>query len=372
MNPISLRGNFRMADMDINELQQILSVCLDEIVKLKEENINLRKENSEIRTLISTIKEAQIKLYDAYKATAESTVKYLNYLDKALDNIKYESNDPALKSLLIYPQFYSFEYTIEQILSGKSLCRFGDGEFDVMEGISRHKFQGANESLGQRLREVFTSNEENILIAIADNYGTVSKYNEDGKHGIRLYMNDENRRIHAKYVEPDRTYHNAYISRPYSLFADNHSDAPKKHFDSLKRIWNDRKIIIIEGCQSRLGYGNDLFSNAKSISRIEGPAINSYDRYNDLFSAAKRHASNGCLFLLALGASATVMAYDLAKEGYQALDVGHLDLEYDWWRNGKENRCATPYKYSNETFDGDRVQPINDPTFEAQIIEKIY
>lgn len=67
-----------------------------------------------------------------------------------------------------------------------------------------------------------------------------------------------------------------------------------------------------------------------------------------------------------------IMAYDLAKMGYQALDIGHIDLEYDWYKNNKGNRSDTPYKYSNETENGDQVRPINDPKFESQIIEKIY
>lgn len=149
-------------------------------------------------------------------------------------------------------------------------------------------------------------------------------------------------------------------------------DADSKLGQKLRRIWADKDIIIIEGCQSRLGYGNDLFDNVKSLKRIEGPAINSFTRYDDILEVAQKHATDGCIFLLALGASATVMAYDLAKMGYQALDIGHIDLEYDWYKNNKGNRSDTPYKYSNETENGDQVKPINDPKFESQIIEKIY
>ena len=358
--------------MDINELQEVLSVCLDEIVKLKEDNINLHNENRQLNELVNSIKQAQLSLFDAYKSTAENQAKYIRYLDGALDNIKYEANDPLLGELLIYPKFYTFEYTIEQIMAGKSLCRFGDGEFDIMAEHSRHKFQNDNSKLAQRLREVIALEDDDILIGIADNYGRLDKFNIDGKFGIRSYMTDETRAMHAKFLNPDRTYHNAYISRPYSLYANNHTEAPKQHFEKLRTIWADKDIIIIEGCQSRLGYGNDLFDNAKSIKRIEGPATNSFDRYDDLLAAAKNHAFEGCLFLLALGASATVMAYDLAKAGHQALDIGHIDLEYDWYRNGNGNRSDTPYKYSNETDNGDRVQPINDPKFESQIIEKVY
>lgn len=361
-----------MAEMDFNELQQILSVCLDEIVKLKEDNINLHNENKQLNELVNSIKTAQLSLFDAYKSTSENQAKYIRYLDRALDNMKYEANDPNLRQHIIYPKFHSFDYTMEQIKSGKSLCRFGDGEFDIMAEHSRHKFQNADSKLSEKLREVIASQDDNILIAIADNYGELSQFNVDGKYGIRSYMSDETRKSHSRFLDANRIYHNAYISRPYSLYANNHTDAPKKHFENFRQIWADKDIIIIEGCQSRLGYGNDLFNNAKSIKRIEGPAINSFDRYDDLLNCAKMNAFDGCLFLLALGASATVMAYDLSLAGYQALDIGHIDLEYDWYKNGSANRSATPYKYSNETENGDQVQPINDPKFDAEIIAKIY
>lgn len=37
------------------------------------------------------------------------------------------------------------------------------------------------------------------------------------------------------------------------------------------------------------------------------------------------------LVLIALGHTATVLAYDLAEVGYQAIDIGHIDIEYEWF-----------------------------------------
>mgnify|MGYP000128627122 CR=1 FL=1 len=49
------------------------------------------------------------------------------------------------------------------------------------------------------------------------------------------------------------------------------------------------------------------------------------------------------LFLIALGPTATVLAYDLFKSGYQAIDAGHVDVEYEWWRMGakRESKAGT-------------------------------
>ena len=52
------------------------------------------------------------------------------------------------------------------------------------------------------------------------------------------------------------------MTRPYMDYADHH--IVKKWFTSLMRIWENRDIVLIEGCKSRLGVGNNLFEKAKA------------------------------------------------------------------------------------------------------------
>lgn len=86
-------------------------------------------------------------------------------------------------------------------------------------------------------------------------------------------------------------------------------------------------ILIVEGKYSRLGVGNDLFAAADSIQRILGPEKNAYDKYDELLEAAKQNGK-GKLILIALGMTATVMAHDLAREGYWAIDIGHIEVHH--------------------------------------------
>ena len=37
------------------------------------------------------------------------------------------------------------------------------------------------------------------------------------------------------------------------------------------------------------------------------------------------------IVLLAIGLTATVLSYDLADNGFQVIDIGHLDVEYHWY-----------------------------------------
>lgn len=49
----------------------------------------------------------------------------------------------------------------------------------------------------------------------------------------------------------------------------------------------------------------------------------SYDEYEIIFNDIHKFDKDW-LILLAIGPTSTVLAYELSKEGYQALDIGHM------------------------------------------------
>ena len=115
------------------------------------------------------------------------------------------------------------------------------------------------------------------------------------------------------------------------MFRDKSNSA--RWFSKIKNIWDGKEILLVEGEKSRLGMGNDLFSNAKKIERILCPAENAFDKYDDIVNKVLEQDS-GKLVLIALGMTATVLAYDLHKLGYWAIDIGHIDIEYEWFLRG--------------------------------------
>ena len=202
-----------------------------------------------------------------------------------------------------FPKIARGEQAIDEIVAhGKSLARFGDGEFAAIAGRIRHRFQTeVEEELSHRLKEVLQSEDSNLLIGIADNYGSLEKYTEQSRREIRCYLNPQVRKEHLELLHPEKTYYDAYVTRPYVMYRDNQTDAPKKRFAYLKKIWDGRDCIFVEGCCTGLGVGNDLFDNAKSIQRILGPAENAFSRYQEILDCCMAQ-EKGTLFLLALGA----------------------------------------------------------------------
>lgn len=332
------------------ELCRTVNQLQDRIIKLEQQN--------------AVLIQGQKQLIDWEEQNEQSNLSFQR-------NVGYEIQDWMKKDQLeYYPDIRSAEETINKIVNEhKSLARFGDGEFSTIEGRVRHRFQSEpDERLAQRLKEVLRSTEESLLVGVADNYGSLEKYTEQAKREIRGYLTPQIRREHLHLLDPQGIYYDAYVTRPYVMYADNQTDAPAKRFENLRRMWADRKCLIVEGNQTRMGIGNNLFDNAAEISRILCPAENAFRRYSDILESCLKQPQD-TLFLLALGPTATVLAYDLCRAGYQALDVGHVDLEYEWFLRGKGKRTVVNGKYNNELEEQKTLDEIADGRYWKQVQE---
>lgn len=298
--------------------------------------------------------------------------KFDNYIKKnkfRISNLVYEMNPVCKDKSFFFPEFYPIDYTFKKIIEeNSSVCRFGDGEFSIMAGENRPKFQLVNNKLSKRLCEIITKNNPNILICIANNYGSLEVYTDDAADAIRQYMTAEVRKQHRKYIDISKTYHDAYITRPYILRKD--KKKPKEIFNCFKSIWNKKDILIVEGEYTRMGVGNDLFANANNIKRILVPSVNAFDKYDEILEEVLKFNKDN-IVLASVGPTATVLAYDLACSGYQALDIGHLDLEYEWYLMGADTKVNIPQKYVNEVCGGEVVSDCNDEAYISQVVSKI-
>jgi hypothetical protein len=112
-----------------------------------------------------------------------------------------------------------------------------------------------------------------------------------------------------------------------------------------------------------------LFKNANSVKRILGPAHNAFDQFDNLLNLAKNQSKNH-LVLVAMGPTAKPLAYELALDRFQALDIGNLDLEYEWFLQGAKTKVIIQGKYTSEAKGGRIVADIVDENYESQIIAR--
>jgi len=275
--------------------------------------------------------------------------------NRMLNSIKILSSDDTLNEI---------------IKNNRSIARFGDYEFKIIFGEKCCKYQKSNEKLAKRLKEILQSNEENLLIGICDsiNMNYLNKLRKQFKKIFKKFIL-KNKFSLLKILNTDKQYYSANISRFYIYFIDRSNTL--NYVKKLKKVWNNRNILIVEGEQTRLGIGNDLFNNTKSIERILCPAENAFNVYDSIYNEVIKNEKNK-LILIALGPTATVLSYDLNKVGYQAIDIGHMDLEYEWFIRGVKNRINIKNKYVNGVKNGAKnIKNVEDQEYYKQIIADI-
>ena len=264
----------------------------------------------------------------------------------------------------------SSEETLNEIIkNNRSISRFNDGEIGLIfgKGIG---FQKVNKMLSKKLRKVLKSKRKGLLIGINIPYNN-SYLNIYDNRAKKFYINwIEKLKLELfSLIDMNRKYYSSMISRFYIEYKDK-SKIPY-YIKKLKQIWDKKDILIIEGEMSRLGVGNDLFNNSKSIKRILCPAINAFNVYEKIISQAKK-IDKSKLILLALGPTSSVLAYDLYKIGYQVIDVGHIDIEYEWFLRKATKKIQIENKYVNEAY-GNKYKfgKVKDKNYYKEIICRI-
>ena len=265
------------------------------------------------------------------------------------------------------PKIEDTDETINFLLENNcSMSRYGDGEFSLISGESL-KFQPYNKELATKLKNILISDDKNIIIGIPYAINNVDSYTCKAQKYWGKYLNLNRNKIY-KLLDMEKQYFDTQVTRLYMDTADKLKVGDR--FNKLKKIWDRKTIVIVEGEKSRLGVGNDLFSNANSISRIICPSIDAYNKYNDILKEIKKQNKES-LILIALGPTATVLSYELSKLGYRALDIGHIDIEYEWFLNNSKQKEPVKNKYIGEINGGDIVEDTNNLKYKKEIIKYI-
>lgn len=265
------------------------------------------------------------------------------------------------------PRMMNLEDTLYYIIHNKcSVSRYGDGEMKFIAG-ERTSFQHFNAGLQIRLIDILRGDSKKLLVCIPGVWGALDVYADEYKAYWKQYLL-RNRTVWYRHIDKNYIYGEAFISRCFLTYKDR--TKALKYFDLWKQIWNDKDILIVEGAKTRLGVGNDLFNNVRSIKRILAPNTEVFACYEELIAEVRRYETD-YLILLALGPTATILAADLSKEGYQAIDIGHIDIEYEWMRMGVDTRVPVPGKFVNEAANGRIVSDCDDQDYLNQIMRII-
>ena len=210
--------------------------------------------------------------------------------------------------------------TIKKIKEGYSLARYGDGEFFRLlrnpKGIS--KLQVFDKRLQKKLIVVFSNPLKRLLIGIPRM--------DNPKPWIINFNKGFNKFIENKRAYKESIFVSAFISRPALVGKDN-----QKYFDKVKTIWEDSEIVLINFNTDLLDHY--LFKRCNVDTFIQITRRDCFAQYDDILNECRKHYKKRKIFLVSAGPTATALAYDIARDKEQCIDIGQIAFEYSLFKN---------------------------------------
>lgn len=208
----------------------------------------------------------------------------------------------------------------------KSMVRFGDGEIVMIKGGDL-MLQKASPEIAEGLAGILAYSHDDLIVTIPGIFDTLSDHRRESRQFWRDHLLFC-RKTYERYCNPDRVYYSTFVSRCYYYAADRSGCGAQ--FAKIRKIWENRDIVVVEGEKTHNGVGNDLLDTARSIERIICPPSNAYEAIPAILDACTAYGKDR-LFLLSVGVAAKFLAVELFERGYRVLDIGNLDMEYEWF-----------------------------------------
>ena len=321
----------------------------------------------EVDGVFNLLSDKSIPSFAFYKTQNGEKGQYLfsiRNVDAMVTAIRNYAETKQLPNKPFDFEVQTIDETLDYILEHQSsIARFGDGEAAIMLGQSIN-YQKYDPNLAEELKFIFNQESSpTLVIGLQEGLKNRFSFVPDALAFWRQYLEDYEE-FYLEYCK-NPWYGSTFISRPYIDFLD--KSKAKSQFEKLKKLWEGRDILIVEGYASRSGVGNDLFDGAKSIKRIICPSRHAYDKKNEIMEAIMNHA-DGRLVLLMLGPTAKVLAYQLATKGVQAIDIGHVDSEYEWMQMGAETKILLHNKHTAEFNLDTEIELADDEAYLSQVV----
>ena len=232
---------------------------------------------------------------------------------------KYSKKEIQLfnECLKRYPKILSATETLEFIVKNNvSFCRIGDGEFNyIVDKIN--VFNKKDESLKKRLHQICEEkNTDNCLICF-NNYEQPNCETKISRwflsHGVEVLP------VLLKVVQfKEETFGDAYFLLK----------TMNTNLDLIKSLWNNKKILFVCNKESLVVSDSlKLFETVKEKDFLFVPSQNAFDRYETIFERIITYTTDWIIYL-EVGATASVLSWDLSNLGYQAFDMGDFYKRY--------------------------------------------
>jgi hypothetical protein len=213
----------------------------------------------------------------------------------------------------VYPHVLGELATLDAVVAGASIARYGDGEFKHCKN-QRNVSQQHHPTLSRRLRELLVDSGA-CLVGIPNIHSDTPKAGFWSGHTWA-----------AQYLV-DRPYVSAFITRPDSA---PWIDTPN-YWQRVQSLWVGQDVTLVRGSHKSLT-PEDL-AGARSIVDVVCPKQHAFDDYDSIL--ARVLEARQPRVIICLGPTATVLAADLCARGKHAVDLGHIALFLRKHRRGE-------------------------------------
>lgn len=212
--------------------------------------------------------------------------------------------------------------TVDALLAGKSIARFGDGEFKLALGKGGIRQQATTPNLVSRLNEILGCGGD-YLVAIP----RLTKANPKNNFWRDLLPRYEH------LLREDYLYGSSLISRPDNApWIDN-----AEYYAKIEQLWAGKHLAFVWG-GGRKSFTPSMFRNVASMQAIQSLPEQAWGDVSNVLAQIDALSTKPDIVVLCLGPAATAIVPDLVARGIQAVDIGHLG---GWMRaHMKETRNA--------------------------------
>lgn len=238
-----------------------------------------------------------------------------------------------------YPETsLDFDLLVEKLRSGCSLSRFGDGEYAIIKGKtnSRIYFDRATRQAKHRLLQVLQEPIDNHLLGMIHPdvvvnqlsfVNVLSAFNRVSSTGLRCRMP-----MFAEYDEESLQIYRRLKDSPRPVFETGSFRNTSR--EQQERLWEGKDILYVIGSVRTIEKYDislkEIFRKANSFEMME--TVTEFalsEHYDEILERLLSHPDlSNKMILLSQGMAGTVLAYDLAKRGYHAIDLGQPFIYY--------------------------------------------
>jgi hypothetical protein len=210
-----------------------------------------------------------------------------------------------------YPRVTGELETLRLVLAGRSIARYGDGEFKIATHNTFIKSQRQDDRMSARLRSILHDSGD-CLVGIPNIHDVLSS-------PLALEQKKDFWAGHIRFhnqLNPKAAYVSSFISRPDSAPWINTDE----YWDLLQSLWIGQDITVVGGSGKSLK-PEDL-EGAREITHVQCPKQHAFAEYDEIL----KRIGTPKRALICLGPTATVLAVDLCKRGVHAIDMGHVAM----------------------------------------------